>query len=152
MTSTTRRDYQDVIAGLLLIVLGAAAAYHSYHSFPIGTVSRMGPGMFPMWLGITLVVLGALITLPAFFRAGSIPIPEKRPTFFVLASVLAFALTVEVIGLVPSIFLLTGFAVLADKKLGILGTIVLASCLSLMAWLIFLVGLGIPIQPFVWPF
>jgi hypothetical protein len=152
MTMHTRRDYQDVLAGILLIVIGTGAAWHSYNSFPIGTVSRMGPGMFPMWLGMALTILGTLIALPAFFRAGTLPMPEKRPTFFVLAGVIVFALTVETLGLVPAIFLLTGLAVLADNKLGILGTIVLASCLSLMAWAIFLVGLSIPIQPFVWPF
>jgi len=63
-----------------------------------------------------------------------------------------FALTVERIGVIPAIFLLTGLSVLADNKLGIIGTLLLAAALSAAAVLIFLVGLGIPIHPFVWPF
>jgi hypothetical protein len=147
-----RRDYQDIIAGFLLIAIGAGAAFHAYNAFPIGTVSRMGPGMFPTWLGVTMVVLGVLIAVPAFFRRGTLPVPELRPMFFVLLSAIVFALTVEWIGLVPAIFLLTACAVLADKKVGIVLYLVLAVFLSVMAYGISLWGLGIPIQPFVWPF
>jgi hypothetical protein len=70
----------------------------------------------------------------------------------VLLSAIVFALIVEVLGLVPAIFALTGCAVLADNKVRLLGTLALGACLSLMAWLIFVAGLGIPVQAFVWPF
>jgi drug/metabolite transporter (DMT)-like permease len=152
MTNDKRRDYQDILAGLLLILIGAGAAIHAYRSFPIGTVSRMGPGMFPTWLGVTLVILGVLIALPAFFRRGTLPIPEKRPMFFVLLSGIVFALIVEWAGLVPALFALTATSVLADNKVGIVGYFILAVFLSLLAYGIFLYGLGIPIQPFIWPF
>jgi hypothetical protein len=147
-----RRDYQDILAGLLLIIIGGGAAYHAWNSFPVGTVSRMGPGMFPTWLGVTLLVLGVLIAVPAFFRRGTLPMPEMRPMFFVLLSALIFALVVEWAGLIPAIFALVACAVLADKKITLIGYFALAGFLSLIAWAIFLWGLGIPIQPFVWPF
>lgn len=108
--------------------------------------------MFPATLGYLPAAIGALIAIPAWFRSSSLPKPEHRPLFFVLLGIIAFALTVERIGVVPAIFLLTGFAVLADNKLGIIGTLVLAAALSIAATLIFLVGLSIPIHPFVWPF
>lgn len=95
---------------------------------------------------------GVLIALPAWIRRGTLPLPEMRPLLLVLAAVISFALTIEWVGMVPAIFILTGLAVLADNKLGILGTIVLAAGLSAGAWLIFVVGLGIPLHPFVWPF
>lgn len=152
MTNEKRRDYQDIIAGTLLFVIGAGAAYHSYYSFPIGSVSRMGPGMFPTWLGVTTAILGVIIGLPAFFRRGTLPIPELRPMFFVLLSAVVFALVVEWAGLIPAIFALVACAVLADKKITLIGYFTLSAFLSLIAWLIFLVGLSIPIQPFVVPF
>jgi len=145
------RDFRDLIAGIVLIVIGLFGVYTS-HNYPMGTVSRMGPGMFPTTLGYLLAVFGALIALPAWFRSGTVPVVEFRPLVFILLAAVAFALTVEVFGVVPAIFLLTGFAVLADNKLGIIGTIVLASVLSAGAVLIFLVGLSIPIYPFKWPF
>ncbi|MBX3661589.1 MAG: tripartite tricarboxylate transporter TctB family protein [Burkholderiales bacterium] len=147
-----QKDGRDLIAGALLIAIGMFCALYAAHHYPLGSVSRMGPGMFPAVLGYVLAALGLLIALPAWFRRGSLPRPEFRPLFFVLLGTLVFALTVERIGVVPAIFLLTGLSVLADSKLGIIGTLLLAAALSAAAVLIFLFGLGIPIHPFVWPF
>lgn len=147
-----QRDGRDLIAGTLLISIGLFSALYASQHYPVGTVTRMGPGMFPATLGYLLAVIGALIAIPAWFRSGSLPKPERRPLFFVLLGTIAFALTVERIGVVPAIFLLTGLSVMADNKLGILGTLLLATALSIAAVLIFLVGLSIPIHPFVWPF
>lgn len=147
-----QRDGRDLIAGMLMIVIGVFSALYASQHYPVGTVTRMGPGLFPTTLGYLLAAIGALIAIPAWFRSGSLPKPEGRPLLFVLLGTLVFALTVERIGVVPAIFLLTGFAVLADNKLGIIGTLVLAAALSAAAVLIFLFGLGIPIQPFKWPF
>jgi hypothetical protein len=108
--------------------------------------------MFPVAVGYHLAGLGLLIALPAWIRRGTLPLPELRPMLLVIAAAIVFALTIERVGMVPSIFLVTGLAVLADNKMGVLGTLVLASFLSLGAWLIFSVGLGIPLQPFIWPF
>jgi len=146
------RDYRDLIAGAILIVGGLVFAQYSAAHYSLGEVSRMGPGMFPTALGYLLAGLGVLIGLPAWFRRGTLPLPEVRPTLLVIASVLSFALTVEFIGMVPAIFIMTGLAVLADNKMGVLATFFLASLLALSTWLIFRVGLGIQMRPFVWPF
>jgi len=146
------RDYRDLIAGALLVALGIASAWYAGTHYRLGEVSRMGPGMFPAALGVLMAILGFFIALPAWFRRGTLPKPDIRPTLLVLASVLAFALLVEWAGMVPAIFVLTGLAVLADNKLGVRATLVLASVLALSTWLIFRVGLGIQLQPFVWPF
>jgi hypothetical protein len=133
-----------------MVVLGIASAVYAHNHYPLGTVPRMGPGMFPVAVGYLLAALGVLIALPAWIRRGTLPLPEMRPLLLVLAAVISFVLTIEWVGMVPAIFILTGLAVLADNKLGILGTIGLAAGLSAGAWLI--LGLGIPLYPFVWPF
>ena len=147
-----RRDYTDLIAGGLMIVIGFAGAIYASTHYPLGTVSRMGPGMFPTAIGYLMAALGVLIALPALTRRGTVLLPEWRPMFLVLASVIAFAMTIEVIGMVPSIFLVVGLGVLADVKLGYKGFLVLAALVSVGAWLIFKVGLGVPLYLFVWPF
>jgi len=146
------RDYRDLIAGGLLIVVGVGSAWYAGTHYRIGEVSRMGPGMFPAALGVLLAVIGFFVALPAWFRRGTLPMPEFRPMFLVLASVIAFAVMVDWAGMVPAIFLLTGLAVLADNKLGVRSALVLAVVLSFSTWLIFRVGLGIQLRPFVWPF
>jgi hypothetical protein len=146
------RDYRDLLGGLILMVVGVSVALYATANYPLGTVSRMGPGMFPTALGYLLAGLGAMIALPAWARSGTLPRPEWGPLLYVLVAVLIFALTVERIGLVPAIFLLTGASVLADNKVSFLGTLMLAAFLSVLAVLIFQMGLGIPVYPFVWPF
>jgi hypothetical protein len=105
--------------------------------------------MFPMGLGVLLAFVGLLVLLPALFREGPpLPTPDFRAFVFVVIALIAFAVTIRWLGLIPAIVLVTVASVLADNKLGIVGTVVLAAGLSLMGWLIFNVGLGIPLEPF----
>jgi hypothetical protein len=146
------RDYRDLVGGGLLIALGLWAGFHAMSNFDVGTVSRMGPGMFPASLGFLLAGLGALIALPALFRSGTTITVDWRPMIFIMIGVLAFALIVTRFGMVPAIVVLTIASVLADSKIGVIGTIILSIALSLIAYLIFRVGLGIVLEPFRWPF
>jgi hypothetical protein len=146
------RDYRDIIGGALLIILGLWAGFHAMSTFDLGTPSRMGPGMFPASLGFLLAGLGALIALPALFRSGPRITVDWRPMIFIMLGVWAFAIIVVPFGMVPAIVVLTIAAVLADTKIGIIGTAILAVALSVLAYLIFRVGLGIVLEPFRWPF
>ena len=146
------KDWRDIIAGLLIIAIGLFWAIWAANHYRVGTPTRMGPGWFPMYLGYVLAVVGVLVTIPAFFRAGEKAVIEWRPVIWITASVLAFALTVKWIGLVPAIFLQVGLGVLADTKLGIVGTLVLAALVALFCHLVFYVGLEIQLPPFIWPF
>lgn len=146
------RDYRDLLGGALLIALGLWAGLHALSSFDLGTPGRMGPGMFPVILGFLLSGLGVLIAIPAAFRAGPEITVDWRPMFFIMIGVLAFAALVVPFGMIPAVVVLTAAAVLADTKIRLLGTIVLAFGLSVLAYLIFRVGLGIVLEPFRWPF
>ena len=147
-----RRDYRDMIGGSVLIVIGLWAAVQAWFDYPLGSVSHMGPGMFPAGVGVLLALTGVLVFVPALFRAGpALAKPDYRAFFFVLLSLVLFALTVDTFGLIPATAVLTVAAVLADNKVGIIGTIVLTAVLSTIAILVFSVGLGIPLEPFKWP-
>lgn len=149
----TARDYQDVIGGSLLFATGALASLVAWLYYPLGSFSRMGPGMFPALVGAALAGVGLLVLVPALFRPG-LPLasPDYRPFVAVILALLAFALTVDSFGFVPATVLLTAISVLADRKLGIIGTIILVVALCTIAELVFYVGLNIPIDPFNWPF
>ena len=54
---------RDVIAGLALMVGGAAYGLTAINSLPLGTLRQMGPGMFPMGLGGLLFLLGRALGL-----------------------------------------------------------------------------------------
>lgn len=54
------KDNADFWAGAMFILFGAVAVYMA-RNYPMGSAMRMGPGYFPMYLGI-------LIELPREFR------------------------------------------------------------------------------------
>jgi hypothetical protein len=147
-----RRDYRDIIGGCLLMVIGLWATLQAWLDYPLGTVSHMGPGMFPAGVGVLLAGMGLLVFVPALFRIRQAsPKPDLRAFFFVLTSLVIFSLTVDTLGLIPATALLTVVAVFADNKLDLIGTVVLAVVLAAIAVLIFRVGLGVPLEPFKWP-
>lgn len=155
MTTTVRssgRDYRDIIAGVLMIAFGLFCAIYAQEHYKLGTATRMGPGWFPKHLGYLLAIIGTVIVIPALFRKGDpIEINYKAAALLSLGVVL-FAAAVKTIGLVPAIFLQIGVSVLADDKLGIKGTLILAACTALGTYLVFSTGLELNLQAFIWPF
>lgn len=146
-----RVDYRDVIGGGLVTLAGGAAMYHSMTTFSLGTADRMGPGYFPALVGGLLMLCGILILIPAFMRAGPMPVFEFRPLFWISVSVLAFALLVLPFGLVPAILIQTVLSGLSDCKLSLKRSLLLGVALSVGAVLIFKVGLGVILPIFAWP-
>lgn len=146
-----RRDYRDLIAGGLLIAIGLIAAINAQYSYHLGTLRHMGPGMFPAMLGWLLVALGSLVLLPALFRGGTLQKPEIRPLVTVCAAVTTFSMTIRTMGIAPAILATTLVACLADSKLGLIGSAILGAILAGAAVLVFIYGLGMPLQIVNWP-
>lgn len=146
------RDYRDLIGGGLLLLFGLFVGFHALTSYDIGTLRHMGPGMFPAWLGFVLAGIGAVIMVLGLFHPGDRIEPHYRQFIAVILGVMVFAVTVGAFGMIPAVVLLTFAAVLADDKLGVVGAVILAVVLSVLALLIFRVGLRVPLQMFKWPF
>lgn len=145
------RDYRDILGGVVLVGIGTFAAAYAVTRLSLGTISQMGPGMFPAALGCLLAALGVSILIPALFRTGEMPDVDIRSLMTVLVSIFAFAITVRPLGLIPAVVILTMVAVQADRKLSVLGSLVLAAGLSLTAALIFRIGLDIQVDVIAWP-
>src|SRR5690606_15795292 len=59
------RNQQDFWAGVMFTLIGVLFAFFST-SYEVGTAARMGPGYFPLVLGILLAVLGLIIGWRSF--------------------------------------------------------------------------------------
>ena len=145
------RDYRDVIGGTGLLAIGLGVFYYCLTYLRLGSATDMGPGMFPAGVGVILAGFGAAILIPALFRAGPRMTVDIRSLAAALSSILAFALLLEPVGLVPAMLALTLIAGLADRKLSLLKSLLLAICLSILAILIFQVGLGMQVATAQWP-
>jgi len=146
-------DKRDFIGGMLLIAAGLAVAIYAYANYALGTVQRMGPGMFPFGAGMVMAAIGVLVLIPAFLRPsteGSSRMPLK-PFVLITLSVIAFALITPRFGLVPAIVVLVMCSSLADKRFNIVHAAALAVGMCVLSWLIFILGLNLPLTLFRWP-
>ena len=141
----------DVLSGLLFIAIAAFGLWAS-RNYPVGTALRMGTGYMPRLLCWVLLGLGVIV-LAQGLRQEAAPLRSSpqawRAVLSVTAALVAFGLSVERLGLVLAILLLTGLGALATRTLRPLETAVAALGLIVLSWSIFIFGLGLTIP--VWP-
>jgi len=143
---------KNVLAGLMFIAIAALGLWMS-RDYPIGTALRMGTGYVPRLLCWILMGLGVAILVQGL-REKDAP-PERTswrqlmPIVVVTTSLVAFALTIEQLGLVLSILLLVGIGAIAARDIKIWELLVAALVLVALSWAIFILGLGLTIP--VWP-
>lgn len=147
-----RKDHADIATGLVLAVVGAAAAVYCATNYPLGKFNSLGPGMFPTGAGLALAVFGLAIAVPAFFRGGPPIEVNIRGALAVLGAIGVFAATATSFGIAPAAILAVLVSVLGDTRLGIVGALILAVVLSVIATLIFVTGLGVALPIYRWPF
>src|SRR5215475_1805008 len=111
---------RDVLAGLLFIGVATLGLWLS-RDYPIGTALRMGTGYVPRLLCWILLGLGAIVLVQGLreperpHAAGPSMLAQLWPLAIVTLSLIAFALSVEQLGLVLSILLLVGIGALAAR-------------------------------------
>ncbi|MEZ5663031.1 MAG: tripartite tricarboxylate transporter TctB family protein [Burkholderiaceae bacterium] len=145
----SHRDTHDIIGGLVLTALGAFAAIYAQR-YEFGELHRMGPGYFPVALGVVVAVLGLFIAVPAFMRRGEPIHVEWKTMLLVVASIVVFALTLKVLGLILATMLSVVISSLADKETRWKGRLLIAVGVAVITYLIFSLGLSMVLPIFPW--
>ena len=143
------RDTQDLVGGLALTALGLFAAYYAHEHYEIGNLRRMGPGFFPVSLGLTLAVLGILVALPAWFRQGPVIQPAWKTLGLVTLSLVVFSLTLKTLGLIVATSLSVLLSSIPDRGIQWKNRWLLCIGVSVVTYLIFITGLGMLLP--LWP-
>jgi hypothetical protein len=111
----------------------------------------MGPGYFPILLGVIMCLLGLGLFVTATedppVGDSGIRVALRGPVLIIMA-ILAFALTVQPLGLVPSVFVAVFLSSQASRGIRVLDTLILAAVTTAVTFLIFRVGLGLQIEAF----
>jgi len=150
------RDPAGLVAGMLFLTVGAGAISIA-SGYALGTLLHMGPGYFPVVLGVLLVLIGggliaqALLSTVAAPAAAPAPPSGRlalRPLLVVIASVLVFAGGIDRVGLIPSVFVTALLASLAGPKPKRLEALLIAVVLSALSAGIFFYGLKLPFALF----
>jgi putative tricarboxylic transport membrane protein len=153
MRILTSRRGRDYLGGVLMIALGLGAAFQG-STYAIGTLSRMGPGFFPVALGVILALAGVAIAITARFEQDAVEAkprpPEWRAWFCIFASVVAFVVLGKYGGLVPATFAVVFIAALGDRENTPIGAALLALACVLVALVVFHWGLQLQFPLFQW--
>lgn len=150
-----KRDQRDILGGLVLVVVGLGMGVYASLNYDIGTLRRMGPGMFPMGVGYLLAFLGALSILPTLLgqvdRERIQPAIKWAPAGVILVSVVSFALLIRPFGLIPAIVATTLFASQAEHGNRLRSIIGLCATLVALSYVLFIHALGLPMRIVNWP-
>lgn len=150
------RNYSEIVPGLLIAVFGVIVAFYASQNYTIGTLQRMGPGMFPMALGILIAGLGFAQALTGWFKPDLPRIDlaqiQWRASLFILVAVIVFSLLIRTAGFIPAVIGVVAISAFADKGARPLTAAVLSIILCAIALLIFRVGLGMHFKLIDWPF
>lgn len=150
----------DFYSGLLFIVLGVAFAWGATN-YNIGNAARMGPGYFPLLLGIAMALIGVLVTFNALviesIGGDKIGAWAWRPLIFIIGANFVFGLllagmrsiSLPAFGLIVAIYALTFIASMAQADWKFVRTFALATSLAIGSYLVFVVALSLQFP--VWP-
>jgi hypothetical protein len=138
---------RDIAAGLMFVVIGGAFLLDTLLNLDVGRAAQMGPGYFPMALSVFLIGLGVAIGLAGLGSSAPIAFAIPwRAIFFISLGPLVYALTVKPLGFVLAVFMLVFLCALANRSVRMTNAVLLAAGLTLIATLIFKLGLNLPFE------
>jgi hypothetical protein len=154
---TLVRDlHKDVVGGVLIAGFGVAVAAHSLSAFSIGTLSQMGPGFFPLTLGVVLILSGVAIAVkghlsaPRTTKEATRHPPEWRAWFLICLGIASFVVLAKYAGMVPATFSIVFISAFADRKNNWRQALFLALAMALVSVVVFWWALQIQLPLFKW--
>jgi len=155
------RNRKDVAAGLLFVAIGLATAVVA-SEYPLGTMRSIGPGYFPIMIGVLLALLGVGVAYQGLSFSAMDPAGEPaaagaeeddgiavRPLIMITLAVIAFGVTVRPLGLAVATVALVTVASLAGREYRLLNIVWLSAALIALSWITFIYLLGLPMT--LWP-
>ena len=154
------KSQRDFFSGLMFMGVGIAFAWGAT-TYTVGTGARMGPGYFPLMLGILLAIIGAVMAFKATVveTVGGDKIGKWawKPLVFILLANFTFgvllgglpSIGVPAMGLIIAIYALTIIAGMAGDQFSLKSSILLATALAIGSYVAFIWALKLQIQ--VWP-
>ena len=154
------KSQKDFFSGLMFTLVGAGFAWGATN-YNVGTGARMGPGYFPLLLGVILAILGGAIMFKALVvetqTGDKIGKWAWKPLFFIIAANLLFGILlgglpsigIPALGLIAAIFGVTIVASLAGDTFKLKEVLILSVVLSIGSYLAFIMLLKLQFP--VWP-
>ena len=154
------KSEKDFYSGLMFLGTGVAFAWGATN-YNIGTGARMGPGYFPLLLGVIMMILGAIITFKAMVieteTGDKVGAWAWRPLGYIIGSNIIFGILlgglpkigIPSMGLIAAIYGLTFVSAKAGDRFNLKEVLILGTVLSILSYLAFikLLNLQFPVWP-----
>jgi len=154
------KSQKDFFSGVVFMAVGGAFAWGATN-YTVGTGARMGPGYFPLMLGVILALIGAVVA----FKALVIETEDGdkigkwiwRPVGYIVAANLAFgillgglpSIKLPAMGMVIAIIALTLISAKAGTEFILKEILILSAILVVGSYVTFILLLKLQIP--VWP-
>jgi hypothetical protein len=154
------KSQKDFFSGLMFTIVGIAFAVGATN-YSLGSAARMGPGYFPLMLGVILAMLGGVI----IFKAMTVPSETGdkigkwawKPLGYVLGANVLFGLLLgglpsiglPAMGLIVAIYGLTFVSSMGGERFNFREVLILSTILAVISYLAFVELLNLQFQ--VWP-
>ena len=154
------KSQKDFFSGLMFMGVGAAFAWGAT-TYNVGEGARMGPGYFPLMLGVLMAILGIAVTFKSLVveAEGGDKIGKWawKPLVYIIAANLIFgvllgglpSIKLPAMGLIAGIYALTFVASMAETGWKVKNTFILATVLAAGSYVAFV--LVLKLQFAVWP-
>ena len=154
------KSQKDFYSGVLFSAFGSAFAWGATN-YEIGSAARMGPGYFPLIIGILIALMGAVIVFQSLTvdTEDGDPIGRIawRPLVFIIGANLLFGVLlvgvhawgIPAMGLIVAIYVLTFVASLAGDQFKAKEVFVLATVLAVGSYVAFELALKLNFP--IWP-
>ena len=154
------KSQKDFFSGVVFMAVGGAFAWGATN-YTVGSGARMGPGYFPLMLGVILAIIGAVVA----FKALVIETEDGekigkwiwRPVGYIVAANLAFgvllgglpSIHLPAMGMVIAIIALTLISAKAGTEFILKEILILSAILVVGSYVTFILLLKLQIP--VWP-
>lgn len=124
-----------------LFAVGAWAAVSGWR-YGLGRLNDIGPGAFPLGLGILLMVLSAAVALEA--RAAGRHSRFVVPIVLVPLGICVWALVIDFGGLLAANAAVIGMMAMAEERLHLRAAVLLTVFLTIGGYVVFVLGFNLP--------
>ena len=136
------KNQPDFYCGVMFLVTGVAFAWGATN-YKVGEAARMGPGYFPLVLGVLMALVGVVVAMKGLGSnsTGNEKIGKWawRPLGYIISANVVFGLLLAgmpsiglpAFGMVIAIYALTFIASMAQSNWGFRATLILATTLAI---------------------
>lgn len=149
MSTLHRSNWWEVGAAAALFALGAYIAWSGW-DYGLGQLRTIGPGFFPLVVGLILMGLSAGIVVSFRRSRKEAPNLPVRPIAAITAGLIAFGVLVSTAGFAIATFVLVFVSALGDRSVTPLRAAIVAVAVAILGYLVFIVAFRLPFNLFWW--